>query len=59
MPDYSTGANVSVMVLQGYKSTPRKADQSSLAMGDMLCTLPDMLGHKASMWTFCKPGGNV
>ena len=30
----STGANVSVMVLQGCKSTPKK---SSLAMGDMLC----------------------
>ena len=33
----STGANVSVMVLQVCKSTPRKADQLSLAMGDMLC----------------------
>ena len=33
----STGANVSVMVLQGCKSTPRKADPLSLAMGDMLC----------------------
>ena len=33
----STGANVAVMVLQGCKFTPRKADQLSLAMGDMLC----------------------
>ena len=31
------GANVSVMVLQGCKSTLRKTDQLSLAMGDMLC----------------------
>ena len=33
----STGVNVPVMVLQGCKSTPRKANQLSLAMGDMLC----------------------
>ena len=39
----STGANVSVMVLQGYKSTPRKADHLSLATEDMVCEQLDQI----------------
>ena len=33
----SIGANVPVIVLQGYKSPPRKADPLNLAIADMVC----------------------
>ena len=32
----SIGANVSVMALQGRKTSPQKADHLSLAMGEMV-----------------------
>ena len=33
----STGANVSVMILQGSKYSRQKTDHLSLAIGDMVC----------------------